>query len=428
MHLFAELLQGFSITQDGFLFMWGLAAIAIAAAVLVVERGIELSRKTKVDAPLFTERVLSLIRNKKINEAYELCVLGGGMALPRIFGRTIKQALTTPQLARYAMEEEFIRSAASLDKRVNLILSFGHISTLLGLMGTIYGLILAFSAAGMQGVAAIEKSVLLASGISTAMNTTLLGLIISIPCIIAYSMLRTRIDEDINELDRHALPLLRSLVADDKDLQDYKLSRIRTNEDKESSPNLGPMMSLIIILIPLLLTSAEFVKVGEIELNLPAPSEEEVVLSDSPAEMELDKLRLGLVVDITESGFNISHQLQEEGEESYIPLINGSYDFLALKMKLAEIKREVLIEIIKGVYADLPPESTLAQLFTIYLKKRDYFSTSGSFSDSNSIQISADDSVQYQHFISVMDVARDIRTNHGRVSMFPDVVVAGGAE
>jgi biopolymer transport protein ExbB/TolQ/biopolymer transport protein ExbD len=427
MHLFAELLQGFSITQDGFLFMWGLAAIAIAAAVLVVERVIELNGKTKVDAPLFTERVLSLIRNKKINEAYELCVLGGGMALPRIFGRTIKQARTAPHLARYAMEEEFIRSAASLDKRVNLIFSFGHISTLLGLMGTIYGLILAFSAAGMQGVAAIEKSVLLAAGISTAMNTTLLGLIISIPCIIAYSMLRTRIDEDINELDRYTLPLLRSLVDDDKDLQDYKLSRIRTNEDKESSPNLGPLMSLIIILIPLLLTSAEFVKVGEIELNLPAPSEE-VVLSDSPAEMELDKLRLGLVVDITEKGFNISHQLQEEGEESYIPLINGSYDFLALKMRLAEIKREVLLEIIKGVYADLPPESTLAQLFTIYSKKRDYFSISGSFYDSNSIQISADDSVQYQHFISVMDVARDIRTNHGRVSMFPDVVVAGGGE
>ena len=427
MHLFAELLQGFSITQDGFLFMWGLAAIAIAAAVLVVERVIELNGKTKVDAPLFTERILSLIRNKKINEAYELCVLGGGMALPRIFGRTIKQALTVPHLARYAMEEEFIRSAASLDKRVNLILSFGHISTLLGLMGTIYGLILAFSAAGMQGVAAIEKSVLLASGISTAMNTTLLGLIISIPCIIAYSMLRTRIDEDINELDRHALPLLRSLVEDDKDLQDYKLSRIRTNEDKESGTNLGPLMSLIIILIPLLLTSAEFVKVGEIELNLPAPSEE-VVLSDSPAEMELEKLRLGLVVDITRQGFNISHQLQEEGEESYIPLINASYDFVALKMKLAEIKREVLLEIIKEVYADLPPESTLAQLFTIYSKKRDYFSISGSFPDSNSIQISADDSVQYQHFISVMDVARDIRTNHGRVSMFPDVIVAGGVE
>jgi biopolymer transport protein ExbD len=240
-------------------------------------------------------------------------------------------------------------------------------------------------------------------------------------------MLRTRIDEDINELDRHALPLLRSLVEDDKDLQDYKLSRIRTNEDKESGTNLGPLMSLIIILIPLLLTSAEFVKVGEIELNLPAPSEE-VVLSDSPAEMELDKLRLGLMVDITKNGFNISHQLQEEGEESYIPLINGSYDFLALKMRLAEIKREVLLEIIKGVYADLPPESTLAQLFTIYSKKRDYFSITGSFPDSNSIQISADDSVQYQHFITVMDVARNIRTNHGRVSMFPDVVVAGGAE
>lgn len=427
MHLFAELLQAFSITQDGFLFMWGLAAIAITAAVLVVERWVELSRKTRVDAPLFTERVLSLIRNKKINEAYELCVLGEGMALPRIFGRAIKQARRAPQLARYAMEEEFIRSASSLDKRVDLILSFGHISTLLGLMGTIYGLILAFSAAGMQGVAAIDKSVLLASGISTAMNTTLLGLIISIPCIIAYSILRSRIDKDINELDRHALPLLRSLVEEDKDLQDYKLSRIRTSEDKDSNPNLGPLMSLIIILIPLLLTSAEFVKVGEIELNLPAPSEE-VAFSESPAEKAHDKLKLGLVVDISKKGFNISHQLQEEGEESYIPLINGSYDFIALKSSLAEIKRRVLLELIKGVYADLPPESTLAQLFTIYSKKRAYFSTSGSFLDNNSIQISAGDSVQYQHFISVMDVARDVRTNHGRVSMFPDVVVAGGGE
>ena len=81
MHLFAELLQAFSIEKDGFLFMWGLAAIAIASAILVVERWFELNGKTKVDAPLFTERVLSLIRKKKINEAYELCVLGEGMAL-----------------------------------------------------------------------------------------------------------------------------------------------------------------------------------------------------------------------------------------------------------------------------------------------------------------------------------------------------------
>ena len=64
-----------------------------------------------------------------------------------------------------------------LEKRTGYLATIGNVATLLGLMGTIYGLILSFAAVGQPGIDAAAKSTLLASGIAAAMNTTFMGLI-----------------------------------------------------------------------------------------------------------------------------------------------------------------------------------------------------------------------------------------------------------
>jgi len=432
MHLFAELLRGFSPAQNGFLFMWSLAAIALVAAALVMERWLELRRRTDVNAPLFTERIRKLILDGKMDEAYRLCMSGGQRALPGIFGAGIGRAITSPELVRAAMEEESSHIIPSMNRRVGLIRMLGNVSTLLGLMGTIYGLILSFSSVGRPGIAAVEKSALLASGISTAMNTTLLGLIISIPCLMAFSMFRTRIDAAVQEFDRYTLSVVRVLIPDEKVINTHRFSERRVKEEAENGVNMGPLMSLIVILIPLLLTSAEFVKIGALEIKLPHSSEE-ASLSRPQTEKSGADTVLALEVEVTGEGFNINHYFMEQVEsaksgEAYvdIPLVGGSYNFDALKARLAEVKRMALFEIIKTVNPDLSADSSLVQLSREYSKMRSHFTIAGLFSDHESIQISAEDRIRYQTLVSVMDAARDMWTDNGQLAMFPDVYLSGG--
>ncbi|MBE9535729.1 MAG: MotA/TolQ/ExbB proton channel family protein [Proteobacteria bacterium] len=436
MHLFAELLRGFSPDQNGFLFMWSLATIALVAAALVIERWLELRRRTDVNAPLFAERIRRLIVDRKMDEAYRLCMSGGQRALPSIFGAGIEKAVTSPRLVRAAMEEESSNIIPSMNRRVGLIRMFGNVSTLLGLMGTIYGLILSFASVGRPGIAAVEKTLLLASGISTAMNTTLLGLIISIPCLMTFSMFRTRIDAAVQEFDRYTLSVVKVLIPDEKVINEHKFSERRIKKESENGVNMGPLMSLIVILIPLLLTSAEFVKIGALEIKLP-PSQEEASLSPPQTEKSAADTVLALEVEVREEGFNINHYFMEQegssrsgeselGGSVEIPLSNGSYDFDTLKERLAEVKRMALFEIMKTVNQDLPADSSLAQLFNEYLKMRSHFSIAGLFSDHESVQISAEEMIKYQTLVSVMDTAREIWTDNGRVAMFPDVYLSGG--
>ena len=154
--------------------------------------------------------------------------------------------------------------------------------------------------------------------------------------------------------------------------------------------NITPMMNLMVVLIPLLLTSAEFVRLGVIEINLPpaAVGPEGEMLAALPQE---EMKRLDLSVTITDQGFFISSSLavlsgDKEGEPS-IPLANGAYDFDALSERLHAIKRRA----------------------------------GSRFIDADHLILMAEPEVDYQTVVSTMDAARSIRVNGRRMDLFPQV-------
>ena len=159
--------------------------------------------------------------------------------------------------------------------------------------------------------------------------------------------------------------------------------------------NITPMMNLMVVLIPLLLTSAEFVRLGIIELNLPpaAVGPEGEMLAELPQE---DVKKLDLTITITDRGFFISSSMAvlagDEAGEPSIPLREGVYDFQDLSQKLLEIK----------------------------------IKAQGKFPDTDQIIIMAEPDIDYQTVISAMDAARAIRVD-GRVqALFPDVSLSAG--
>ena len=110
-----------------------------------------------------------------------------------------------------AMEESMMEIIPQLEKRTPYVALFSNIATLLGLLGTIMGLIEAFTAVANADPA--EKADLLSASISVAMNTTALGLMVAIPLLIVHANLSSRTTEIIDSLEMASVKTL-NLIAD----------------------------------------------------------------------------------------------------------------------------------------------------------------------------------------------------------------------
>jgi biopolymer transport protein ExbB/TolQ/biopolymer transport protein ExbD len=424
MDIFNEFFLSFSPSQSGYFFMWILTGIALAALIITVERWFSINWLTNVDAGPFVDQLTRLIKDKKINDAVSLCLSGHQKALPRIIGAGVGRAENVPEMIRSSMEAELLYVIPRLEKRMNLIATSGNIATLIGLMGTIYGLILAFAAVAQPDVSPVEKSSLLAIGISAAMNTTLLGLIIAVPCVTGYSILRSKIDDAIAEIDLYAVTIIKALTPDDVVQKSYRVSDRRLREEVETDPDMTPFMNLMVVLIPLLLSQSEFVKLGMIELKLPESTQGGGGGGDGESKNEV-KLDLGIAV--TAKGFNLYHYFKQDTAKSQgveIPMKNGEYDLETLNKKLAIVKQKALFEIIKSVKSDLDPNTPIEKLYAMYT--HNHLESVSFLNDHESLKIVAEDKIKYQVVISVMDAARGFKTDAGTVTMFSNVSIAGG--
>jgi biopolymer transport protein ExbB/TolQ/biopolymer transport protein ExbD len=430
MGILDELGKCFLPSHEAFVFMWALLLLGMAAIAITIERWVDINRRSDYDAPSFFERIRDLLSQKRSDEAYQICLSSGKRALPRILGAGIRKAGVELGLVQGAMTEESVHMASRMEKRLSLLIMFGNVSTLLGLLGTVFGLIMAFAAVGKMGVAPTEKSALLASGISAAMNSTLVGLTISIPCLMAYAVLRSKVDAALQEIDRYAIALLK--ILNPPTLREKKLMSIGRTRDSEevADTDVTPMLNLMVMLIPFLLTSSEFVKIGAIEMKLPESTKASAAQAAAPVEEHQGpKLNLGVV--ITSKGFGIFDYFKESKPDSSvkdkpadIPLVNGEYDFQALNDKLADIKKRALYEIVRRYSPDITENTTLVELNNAYQKLEPF--TPPFFADNESIKIVAEEQVKYKTVVAVMDASRGYRTPGGNVTMFPNVSIAGG--
>ena len=430
MDILEELGKCFLPSHEAFVFMWALFLLGVTAVALTVERWIEINRRTDYDAPSLFEQIRDLLQQKQINEAYQICLSSGKRALPRILGAGIRRAGVELVLVQGAMTEESVHMASRMEKRLSLLIMFGNVSTLLGLLGTVFGLIMAFAAVGKMGVPPMEKSALLASGISAAMNSTLVGLTISIPCLMAYALLRSKVDAALQEIDRYAIALLK--ILNPPTLREKKLTTIGRNRDSEeiADTDVTPMLNLMVMLIPFLLTSSEFVKIGAIEMKLPESTKNTASATATPAEEHSGaKLNLGIV--ITSKGFSVFDYFKEEKTDSAvkdrgpdIPLIDGDYDYNALNERLADVKKKVLYEIVRPYDPGVTEGSSIAELYHAYVKLQPF--SPPFFTDHESVKIVAEEQVKYKTVVAVMDASRGFRTPEGNVTMFPNVAIAGG--
>jgi len=110
-----------------------------------------------------------------------------------------------------AMDEATLRESPRIEKRTGYLAMLGNVATLLGLLGTIIGLIHAFGAVANANPA--DKATILAASISEAMNCTAFGLAVAIPALVAYSVLQGRTQQMVDEINETSVAVLNLIVA-----------------------------------------------------------------------------------------------------------------------------------------------------------------------------------------------------------------------
>ena len=192
--------------NPGYVWMWILMVVLVIGILISLERFFFLWMKAgSVNAEKFMANVMKHSENKDFEKAHEFCRKAKGSSLPYVIGKGVAAAKAKEtaefRIVQNGVDTAMMEIMPQLQARTAYINLIGSVATLIGLAGTIFGLILAFDAVGQPGIPEAQKSQMLASGISAAMGTTIAGLFIAIPMNILYTVIIGKISKIIDDID-----------------------------------------------------------------------------------------------------------------------------------------------------------------------------------------------------------------------------------
>ena len=191
-------------------FMYIILLVLITGIAIMVERAIFILGRNRIDNNAFVNRVLEFVQHNNIKSAIEFCSVSNA-ALPKVTRAGLEEANKSAADIQNAFELAALAEIPKLEKRTQYLSMIANISTLLGLLGTIFGLITSFEA--VSSADASMKATLLSGGISQAMNTTAFGLIAAIPCMVGYSIIQEKTNELIDEINQNVARIYKRLIA-----------------------------------------------------------------------------------------------------------------------------------------------------------------------------------------------------------------------
>ncbi len=181
-----------------------IAVLAFALAI-IGERFVFILTKYRVNTTEFMAQIRKLVQAGNIDRAIKLCE-----AAPLPLLQVVKSGLTQVNRGEEAiiasMDERMSEALPELEKRIPWLWTLANLATLIGLLGTIRGLIRAFKAVGAIDDPA-QKSAMLSAGISEAMWNTVLGLLIAVVCMAAHLVLHSMAKKQKTEMERAATRL-----------------------------------------------------------------------------------------------------------------------------------------------------------------------------------------------------------------------------
>jgi len=198
-----------SFFKSGGPFMYVILATGVVILGLIAERFWVIGRAASINSGKFVRDVVQRVAKGDSMGAADLC-------------RRVKSpvgAVAHAIVSRNGADEEKLQNAADgaativlppLSRRLPYLNMLANVATLLGLLGTIFGLTTAFSAVGAADPA--QRSAFLAVGISQALNTTAFGLIVAVPTLLVHSFLVSRVEGIVETIDEASVRLIDAMT------------------------------------------------------------------------------------------------------------------------------------------------------------------------------------------------------------------------
>lgn len=201
----------FAILQAAGWPIWPLLIASILALALIIERIVAL-RAVKVVPAGLVQRVIGELREHGANDAL-IQNLERHSALGRVLSAAVRNVNATREVMKEAVEEGGRAAAHDLERYLTTLGTIASVSPLMGLFGTVVGMIEIFGAASPGGANPQQ----LAHGISVALYNTGFGLLIAIPSLVAWRHFRAQVDSFVIEMEQQAVRLVEVLHGDRKE-------------------------------------------------------------------------------------------------------------------------------------------------------------------------------------------------------------------
>jgi biopolymer transport protein ExbB len=186
-----------------------IGVLGIFGFVLIFERFKALYFDYALPAESFMKQVMNLIEQDKVEEAITFCGANDKKPLAYVIKRVLEKSDRDDNAMEQALDIAGSEIGPRLTKSLGHLQMVSNVVTLIGLLGTVVGLITAFRAVGFADVS--QKQTLLAEGISIAMTATMMGLIFAIPIMICYSFLHAKQGRLFGEIDEHSQKVMEAL-------------------------------------------------------------------------------------------------------------------------------------------------------------------------------------------------------------------------
>jgi len=205
-----------TITKGGII-MIPIILCSIVALAIIIERAYNLTT-AKVHPPDFVIKVKGLLNSGKIKEAIAICS-SATSPVATIFEAGVLKRKKDREQIKEAIEHAGRQETHQLNKYLSVLATIASIAPLLGLLGTVTGMVKAFGVIAVQGVGDPNA---LAGGISEALITTVAGLVVAIPTLVAHNYFSKRITRFVMEMENTSLELLDILVENIRNLRPFE--------------------------------------------------------------------------------------------------------------------------------------------------------------------------------------------------------------
>jgi len=183
------------------------------AAGIAIERIIRI-RQYSVDSRAFMAKLKKYILSDNIDRAISLCNSKPSAVLPKVLKAGLTRAKDSDADIQNAIDEATLEVLPKLEARSLYLPVLANLATLLGLFGTIVGLIMAFK--GGDAVDAVQRQAFLQKAIALAMNSTALGIMVAMPALFVNALLQSRINSIVSDIDQYSVKLINLLSASKK--------------------------------------------------------------------------------------------------------------------------------------------------------------------------------------------------------------------